>query len=262
MRSLTLCALVLVTVALLVVAVAMHGGRPPEVPSSRETTTESAAPAEVTVVEGPSRSPAPQASEEILPTAEDPSRAVPRTQQPLGNYSADGVRSFFFNLNAWEVDRVLASRTFNPRGSRLGEAAHSEVLSYCSRALQLIGPMKREMSSASLTELHRLASAGRAREGPRPTITKSAVDGAEVLDLSLTRPDVGDLQVGDGKSGRSYVATWAELPQTKQQRADVALTIMEHVIGLARLVQKHEMLTANEVDLAVSTVVETAYQYN
>lgn len=262
MRSPAPCALVLVTVAMLVVAVAMHGGRPPAVPSSNETTTESAATAEVTVVEGISRSPAPQASEEILPTAEDPSRAAPRTQQPLGNYSAEGVRSFFFNLNAWDADRIIASRTFNPRGLRLGEAAHSEVSRYCRRALELIGPMSSAMSSASLSELRQLASAGRAREGPGPTIAKSTVDGAEVLELTLTRPDVGVLQFGDGKSGRSYVATWAEVPQTKQMRTDLALTVMEHVVDLARLVQKHELLTANEADLAVSTVVETAYKYN
>jgi hypothetical protein len=171
-----------------------------------------------------------------------------------------GVRSFFFSAEAWESSRILACKTFNPRGIKPDPAADSQIRLFVGNANRLIGPMTTDMVDASTKELVELAVTGRAREDEAPSITRSTVDGAEVIEIPLSRPKKGDMQVFLGK-GKTHVARWGELPRTNQARASLALTIMEHLVGLARLLEWHAVLTQEEASRIVFTAVEMGFTY-
>lgn len=197
-------------------------------------------------------------AEQKVPTGGVPPSPVVASK--LAAIPIRGVHSFFFSAEAWDQRRILSSKLFNPLGTNSDSELVEELEALVGRARGLVEPMTKELFRASTSELRQLALAGVAREGAPPRVSTIKVNGKETVEISLSRPEKADVQIGVGV-GKTFVAAWEELPQTKPMRVGLALTIMEQLVGLTRLLESHKRLTPEESNRIVFTAVEVATSY-
>jgi hypothetical protein len=173
---------------------------------------------------------------------------------------AHHVRAFFFSAGAWDYDAVLTSGTFNPRAVAPSETAAQQIRSFVDEARRLVLPLISGMLSASTNELVESAAIGTARRGPPPVVRTETVDGVEVLELSMSRPSSGDVQVAIGTS-QTFVATWRELPRTGKARNDLAMTIMEKLIHMTHILETHKILDTEQTNAIVFEAVDVGSSF-
>jgi hypothetical protein len=171
------------------------------------------------------------------------------------------IRTFFFSLDAWDHHRILGSKLFNPGQVECSEAARRAVDELVSATKRELAPLQELLMSQATSELVGLAQQGLARRGRVPTETRTRDEkGREVLDFSFQRVGSENLTIKYGE-GPASIATWQELPQSKNTQVELALQIMERLNDLIALLQSEKILKPEQANMLVFDAVTAATSF-
>lgn len=167
---------------------------------------------------------------------------------------------FFFSSSPWDLDRILVTRSLNPRRAVLSTKQRKELEVLIRTSRDAIGPAISSLMRDCDAEFDGYIAGGTARESKQPADIKLGDNGSVSIGMTFgnqgpTAPKTV-LQKFDGGKNKTFVAGWPDLPRTKARRQVVATDVMLLISSLLSDLESYELFTSSECDQVMSSVVE------
>jgi hypothetical protein len=180
--------------------------------------------------------------------------------------------SFFFSIEGWDVDELIACSDLNPLAKTLDESQYGKLSEAVTRNRRRVSGAIDVVNQAGLSELSRALAATNSMDAPgetHPFAYKEVVEADEegrprksyTAHVTGSRKKVAGNSYVGVKDGKRVVIHMESSPLLKREQGTAAMEVMEGLIEITRCFESIACLTRVEADFLVFTIINAAVQF-